>query len=59
MGCDPQDTCLYDDSWYALASARKAGLKTVGVFSDDNCGTHEELATYADIVVDDFTELLD
>ena len=59
MRCEPQDTCLYDDSWYALASARKAGLKTVGVFSDDNCGTHEELAAYADIVVDDFNELLD
>lgn len=57
LGTDPSETWLFDDSWYALARAREAGLRTVGVFSDDNCGTHEDLARHSEIVVDDFTQL--
>lgn len=57
MGAPCADTWLFDDSWYAPASARKAGLRTVGVFSSDLCGSHEELARYCEKVVDDFTEL--
>jgi hypothetical protein len=48
---------LFDDSWYALATAQECGLRTVGVYSNDNCGTHEELSRYCEKVVDDFTEL--
>ena len=57
LGTEPADTWLFDDSWYALATAHECGLKTVGTFSSDGCGTHEELARYCDVVVDDFTEL--
>ena len=57
LGTAPEDTWLFDDSWYAVATAHEAGLRTVGVFSANECGTHEELARYADVVVDDFTEL--
>ena len=57
LGTAPADTWFFDDSWYALATARDVGLRNVGVYSSDNCGTHEELARYADLVIDDFTEL--
>ena len=57
LGSRPNDTWLFDDSWYALATAHKAGLHTVGTFSDDRCGSHEELARYCDLVVDDFLSL--
>lgn len=57
LGTDPGDTWLFDDSWYAIACAHDVGLHTVGVFSADGCGTHEELARYGDMVVDDFTTL--
>ncbi len=57
LGTQPADTWLFDDSWYSPASAREVGLRTVGVFSSDLCGTHEELARYCDKVVDDFTEI--
>ena len=57
LGVEPGDMWFFDDSWYALATARGVGLRNVGVFSTDNCGTHEELARYAERVVDDFTEL--
>lgn len=57
MGARPTDTWLFDDSWYAPASAREAGLRAVGVFSSELCGSHEELARYCERVIDDFTEL--
>lgn len=57
LGTQPSDTWLFDDSWYAPATARQAGLHTVGVFSSDLCGTHEELAGHCDKVIDAFTEL--
>lgn len=57
FGVDLADAWLFDDSWYALATARSAGCGTVGVFSDDSCGSHEELARYSDIVVDSLAEL--
>lgn len=57
LGTDPEETWLFDDSWYAVATAREAGLRTVGTFSANECGTHEELARHADYVIDDFTEL--
>ena len=57
LGVEPAQAWFFDDSWYALATARGLGLRNVGVFSSDNCGTHEELARYADLVIDDFTDL--
>ena len=57
LGCEPARTWFFDDSWYALATGREVGLRNVGVFSSDNCGTHEELARYADLVIDDFRGL--
>ena len=57
LGTQPADTWLFDDSWYAPASAREAGLRAVGVFSSDLCGSHEELARYCEKVIDDFTGL--
>ena len=57
LGTPLEDTWLFDDSWYALATAHELGLRCVGVHSDDNCGTYDELARYCEMVVDDFTEL--
>ena len=57
FGVERADSWLFDDSWYALRTAREAGCRTVGVFSADECGTHEELARYSDFVIDSFTEL--
>lgn len=58
LGVDPAESWFFDDSFYALEAARAAGLHTIGVFSDDYCGTHEELARYAERVIDSFEELL-
>ena len=55
LGTTPADTWLFDDSWYAVACAQRVGLHTVGVFSSDDCGTHEELGRYCELVIDDFS----
>lgn len=55
LGTSPHETWLFDDSWYALATAHDVGLHCVGVFSSDGCGTHEELGRYSEVVADDFT----
>ena len=57
IGSDLAQTWLFDDSWYALATAQTAGLHCVGVFSANECGTHEKLAAHADAVIDSFEEL--
>ena len=54
LGVAPDQAWLFDDSWYALAAAREAGVRCVGVFSADECGTHERLAAYSDKVIDSF-----
>ena len=54
MGAKLQDAWLFDDSWYALEAAHSAGCRTVGVYSTDWCGTHEQLAQYSERVIDDF-----
>ena len=57
LGVSLEDTWFFDDSWYALQTAHDAGLHTVGVFSADQCGTHEQLAAYGELVVDNFLGL--
>lgn len=57
LGSDPALTWFFDDSWYALKTAQEAGLRVVGVFSKNECGTHNELARYSEHVIDDFTGL--
>lgn len=57
LGTSPAETWLFDDSWYACATAQSAGLRVMGTYSMDGCGTHEELARYCEKVIDDFIGL--
>ncbi len=57
LGVQPCNAWFFDDSWYALKTAQEAGLHVVGVFSKDECGTHDELARYSEQVIDDFAGL--
>ncbi|MBO4352990.1 MAG: HAD family phosphatase [Eggerthellaceae bacterium] len=56
LGSAFEDTWLFDDSWYACRTAHELGLHVVGSFSADECGTHEELGRYSELVIDDFTD---
>ena len=58
MGVKPEDCVLYDDSIAACRSAKKAGLKTVGVF-DEHCSENKaELRMICDEFIMSFEDLL-
>lgn len=57
LGLDISRTWFFDDSWYAIATAHEAGMRCVGVFSHDACGSHDQLAAYSELVIDDFLDL--
>ena len=57
LGLDLARTWFFDDSGYAIATAHEAGMRCVGVFSHDACGTHEQLAMHSELVIDDFIGL--
>ncbi|MDR1852136.1 MAG: thiamine phosphate synthase [Propionibacteriaceae bacterium] len=57
LGTDKALTLAFDDAAYALAAARAAGLKTVGVF--EPCASNpEQVKQHADLYVSSLEELL-
>lgn len=57
LGIGVENAWMFDDSKYALATADEAGVSCVGVFSANECGTHEQLGLHAKLVVDSFVGL--
>lgn len=56
MGTSKESTWVFEDSVYALRTAKNAGYLTASVYDNDIAGTREELSI-ADITVDEFFEL--
>ncbi|MCQ2467221.1 MAG: HAD family phosphatase [Clostridia bacterium] len=54
LGCS--DIVVFEDSFYALATAADAGYKTVGVFDADGESNQEGLRQKADLYVKDLME---
>lgn len=57
MAAHPSDTWVFEDSTYALKTAKAAGFKTLGMYDRDAAGTFEELSEVADVAVRSFAEL--
>lgn len=58
FGCKPEDAWVVGDTWYDIEMGRRAGVHTCGVTYGN--GSREELIRAgADVLVDDFGELLD
>ena len=58
FGCKPEDAWVVGDTWYDIEMGRRAGVRTCGVTYGN--GSREELIRAgADVLVDDFGELLD
>ena len=53
-----EDILFFDDNLLALAAAKKAGLKTVGVFDASSLASEEEMKGYSDRYIHSFQELL-
>ena len=56
LGTDAAATWVFDDSYYALETARSLGLRTIGVYSNDVSGAHEQLAARAEQVIEGLGE---
>jgi len=58
MGLDSQEVVVFEDSLYALITAKKAGYKTVGVYDKDGEINQEELKEKADLYIRELNELV-
>lgn len=58
LGVKPEDCVLYDDSIEACKSAKKAGVKTVGVYDEHCSEDKEKLQEICDVYIRSFEELL-
>ena len=58
LGAKPEETLVFEDSLYALKTAKKAGYRTVGVYNADGESRQDMLKETADIYCTDFTQLL-
>lgn len=56
MGTEPGETWLFEDGLYSVKTAKKAGLKTVGIYDEVSAHEQEELAAEADIYIRSLTE---
>lgn len=52
----PQGIAVYEDAFYAVNTAKKAGFYTVAVYDDSNAVSWERLSALADEVVFDWSE---
>lgn len=57
LGVAPQECTVYEDILSGIIGAKKAGMKTVGVYDESNENDTEEIIKHADIYVKDYSEL--
>ncbi len=57
LGCTPKDICFYDDNLTNIQTAKRAGLKTVGIFDESSEQYTEEIKKSSDEYHYSFEEL--
>ena len=57
LGTSKEESCVFEDSHIAIATAHKLGLKTVGIYDKYNFG-HEEMKKIATAYIDDGESLM-
>lgn len=55
----PKEIYIFEDTLYSIVSAKKAGLKVVGVEDDFAARNKEEIVKLSDIYIKDFNEYID
>lgn len=51
LGTEFEDTCIFEDSHIAIATAKKIGMKTVGIYDKFNYG-QDEIKKIADVYIE-------
>lgn len=52
MGTQPRETWVFEDSFYAIQTAKNAGFRTVGVYDDSSAEIQDEIKKIADIYLE-------
>lgn len=58
LNARPEDCTMVDDNFTAIATAQKAGMKTLAVYDDSSAGSEGSLSALADCYIHTFEELL-
>ncbi len=56
LGTNPEETLVFEDSYYALKTAKDAGFKTVGVYDAYGESNQDEMCKTADIYIKSLDE---
>ena len=59
MGTEKKETCVFEDSLYALETAAKAGFHTVGVYDENGDPDQKKLKEVSGVYIRDLSELLE
>ena len=57
LQCEPKDVCFYDDNLTNIQTAKRAGIKTVGIYDLSSADYSSEIRETADEYYDSFEEL--
>lgn len=56
MNTSPENTWLFDDAAYSLATAKKMGINTVGVYDVHSDGRQDEVKKFSDVYIKEWGE---
>lgn len=56
MNTSPENTWLFDDAAYSLATAKKMGINTVGVYDVHSGGKQDEVKKFSDVYIKEWRE---
>lgn len=56
MGTSPENTLVFEDSYYAICTAKRAGFRTAAVYDPANGGNLAQIKRTADIYLQDFSD---
>lgn len=59
MGVEAKDCVVFEDSLYAMKTAKRAGFQLCGVYDDVFLEDREEITQLCDCCTDDFNELIE
>lgn len=58
MGAEPREVTVFEDSLYAIKTAKKAGFFVIGVYDSASLDDTAEIQSICDLYINDFGEIL-
>lgn len=58
LGAAPENTAVYEDAWYAVRTAKKAGFHVVAIYDDNSKARWDEIRGMADEAIETWEQKL-